>query len=325
VNPKLFDVQVRRVRHLTPRVRELLLTTPNEKALPQWTAGAHIAVHLNLPERGLLVRHYSLVSSDEAYSDSAHTYRIAVQLEPNGIGSSYVHQRLTPGTRLQIGSPVNSFALDRQVPKVLLLAAGIGVTPLVSMAHSLLRRKQSFQMVYSGRSLDQMAYALSLKERCGDRLTLHTSDDGGQIDIKSLLAAQDHVTQVYACGPATFIHSAHQAALALGWTPERLRSEAFVSAVQAGDTPFTAVLQKSGRKVSVGSEESLLDALTRAHAPVYWDCRKGQCGLCVTKVLSTDGELTHRDRYLDDGEKAQGHSICLCVSRTRGTNLVLDI
>lgn len=325
MRPKLFDVQVSRVRQLTDRVRELLLTTCDGQALPQWTAGAHIALHLNLPERGLLVRHYSLVSSDEAHDDLPSTYRVAVQLEPHGIGSNFVHQHLTRGSRLQIGPPINSFALDRQATNVLLLAGGIGVTPLISMAHSLIRRKRPFQMVYSGRSLAQMAYSQRLKEQCGDRLRLHFSDEEGRLDMPTLLGGHNDMTQVYACGPEGFIHTAHQAALALGWAPGRLRSEAFVSTVQAGDKSFTTVLHKSGREIVVNSDESLLDALNRADAPVYWDCRKGECGLCVTKVLSSDGALIHRDRYLDESDKTQGRSMCLCVSRTRGTRLVLDL
>lgn len=325
VRPKLFDVQVSRIRQLTGRVRELLLTACDGQSLPQWTSGAHIALHLNLPERGLLVRHYSLVSSVEAHDDPPHTYRIAVQLEPHGVGSNFVHQVLNLGACLKIGPPVNSFALDRQATHVLLLAGGIGVTPLISMAHSLIRRKKSFQMVYSGQSLAQMAYSQSLKERCGDRLQLHISEEAGRLDIPTLLGGQNNMTKVYACGPEGFIHAAHQAALGLGWAHGRLRSEAFVSAVQAGDKSFTAVLHKSGREVLVHADESLLDALNRACAPVYWDCRKGECGLCVTKVLSSDGALIHRDRYLVESDKAQGHSMCLCVSRTHGTRLVLDL
>jgi len=107
--------------------------------------------------------------------------------------------------------------------------------------------------------------------------------------------------------------------------PRRLRSEAFISSVQAGDTPFKVVLQRSRREVEVRGDESLLDALSHARVPVFWDCRKGECGLCATKVVSHDGELQHRDRYLTSEEKQQGQSMCLCVSRTNGQSLVLDL
>jgi ferredoxin-NADP reductase len=325
MNPKLFDVKVVQVMQLTPRVREFLLTTVNGASLPNWTAGAHIALHLTSPTRGLVVRHYSLIGGDGLRDDPPNTYRIAVQREEHGFGSNLIHETFKAGTTLRIGPPVNSFALDREASKVLLLAGGIGITPLVPMARSLLRRKRVFQMVYSGRSVDQMAYAKNLQEMCGSVLRLQCSDTDGMLDIKNLLAQQDSDTQVYVCGPTPFINACIDAANALGWPEGRLRSEAFISSVLAGDTPFKVLLQRSEREVEVRGDESLLDALSHARAPVFWDCRKGECGLCATKVLSHDGELRHRDRYLTSEEKEQGQVMCLCVSRTSGQSLVLDL
>ena len=325
MNPKLFDVVVTQIRQITPRVCEYLLTTENGKSLPSWTAGAHIALHLTSPKRGLVVRHYSLIGGDGLKDDAPHTYRIAVQREEHGFGSKLIHETFNSGTSLRIGPPVNSFALDRDAPKVLLLAGGIGITPLVPMARSLLRRKRPFQMVYSGRSVNQMAYAQSLQDMCGGVLQLQCSDTDGMLNIPKLLAQQDAQTQVYVCGPSPFIKAAIEAAKDQNWSEGRLRSEAFISSVLAGDTPFKVFLQKSGRYVEVRNDESLLDALSHARIPVFWDCRKGECGLCTTKVVSTDGELQHRDRYLTAQEKQAGQSMCLCISRTNGKSLVLDL
>jgi ferredoxin-NADP reductase len=325
MNPKLFDGKVQQVRQLTPRVREYQLTTADGSPLPAWTAGAHIALHLTSPTRGLVVRHYSLIGGDGLRDDPPNTYRIAVQREEHGFGSNLIHETFKTGTPLRMGPPVNSFALDRDASKVLLLAGGIGITPLVPMARSLLRRKRTFQVVYSGRCVEQMAYTQPLKALCGDALRLQCSDSDGVLDIPALLAQQDADTQVYVCGPTPFINAAIAAAQALGWAEGRLRSEAFISSVLPGDTPFKVLLKKTGREVQVRSDESLLDALSQARVPVFWDCRKGECGLCVTKVLSHDGELQHRDRYLTDEEKTQGQSMCLCVSRTNGQSLVLDL
>lgn len=325
MNPKLFDVQVAQVRQLTPRVREYLLASANGSPLPAWTAGAHIALHLTSPTRGLVVRHYSLIGGDGLQDDPPGTYRIAVQREEQGLGSNLIHETFEAGTALRIGPPVNSFALDREAPRVLLLAGGIGITPLVAMARSLLRRKRAFQFVYSGRNPQQMAYATTLQAMCGPALRLHCSEGDGLLDIPALLAQQDADTQVYVCGPTPFIDAAVQAAQDLGWPEGRLRSEAFISSVRRGDTPFQALLQRSGRAIEVRGDESLLDALSHARVPVFWDCRKGECGLCATKVVSHDGELQHRDRYLTPEEKQQGQSLCLCVSRTNGKSLVLDL
>lgn len=325
MHPKLFDVRVAQVRQLTPRVREYLLATPDGSALPTWTAGAHIALHLTSAARGLTIRHYSLIGGDGLQEDPPHTCRIAVQREAQGWASNLIHESFQVGTAVRIGPPVNSFALDRNASRVLLLAGGIGITPLLPMARSLLRRKRSFAMVYSGRTADQMAYARTLQDMCGAALKLHCSDTEGRLDIASLLARQAPDAQVYVCGPAQFIEAAAQAAKALGWPAGRLRSEAFVSSVQAGDTPFTVRLARTGRQIQVRRDESLLDALGNARIAVFWDCRKGECGLCATKVLSTDGELQHRDRFLTAEEKQQGQSLCLCVSRTSGDSLVLDL
>jgi len=325
MNPKLFDVKVAQVKQLTPRVREYLLCRTSAAALPPWTAGAHIALHLDVPARGLVIRHYALIGGDGLRDDPPNTYRIAVQCEEHGFGSHLIHENLTVGSSLRIGPPVNSFALDRNSEQVLLLAGGIGVTPLIAMARSLLRRNRSFQMIYSGRSIEQMAYSQTLQDMCGSNIRFHCSDSQGRLDIKALFAQLDQATQVYVCGSTAFTKAAIQASQELGWAVGRLRSEAFISSVLPGDTSFQVLLQKSKLEIKVRSDQSLLDALSEVPVPVFWDCRKGECGLCVTKVLAYDGELLHRDRYLTDEDKRQGSSMCLCVSRTSGQRLVLDL
>jgi ferredoxin-NADP reductase len=325
MNPKLFDVKVIQVRQLTPRVREYLLTTVNGAPLPTWTAGAHVALHLMSPVRGLVIRHYSLIGGNGMNDDPPNTYRIAVQREAHGLGSNLIHETFKVGTGLRVGPPVNSFALDRNSKKVLLLAGGIGITPLVPMARSLIRRKRPFHFIYAGRSKDEMAYARELGAMCGSSIQLRSSTTDGTMDLHALLAQQDAGTQVYVCGPTPFIEAANAAAKTLNWAEGRMRSEAFISSVLPGDQAFKVTLQRSGREVSVRGDENLLDALSNARVPVFWDCRKGECGLCATKVISHDGQLQHRDRYLTEDEKRQGQAMCLCVSRINGTCLVLDL
>lgn len=325
MNPKLVDMVVRQVRPLTERVREYTLTTVGGTPLPTWSAGAHVALHLQHPIRGGLVRHYSLIGGDGLLDDPPHTYRIAIQREPHGVVSNWVHDTFEVGTPLRAGPPVQAFALDRQAAQVLLLAGGIGITPLVSMAKSLVRRHKPFRLVYVGRQTGDMAYAQPLQDLCGAALQLHASDTDGPLDVAQLLAAQAPQTQVYVCGPTGLIDACQRAVQALGWTDGRLRSEAFVSPIQPGDTPFVVTLQRSGRQVPVRADESLLDALGNARVPLWWDCRKGECGLCATRVLGHDGELVHRDRYLTEQDRQDNNALCLCVSRLRGNHLVLDI
>ena len=228
-------------------MREFLLTTVNGASLPNWTAGAHIALHLTSPTRGLVVRHYSLIGGDGLRDDPPNTYRIAVQREEHGFGSNLIHETFKAGTTLRIGPPVNSFALDREASKVLLLAGGIGITPLVPMARSLLRRKRAFQMVYSGRSVDQMAYAKNLQEMCGSVLSLQCSDTDGMLDIKGLPSSVTSGLPLYVpkCGirPSTTVAmtSARPPKAASGSPPPMLLARV----TRSGFTPSRCAFSRS--------------------------------------------------------------------------------
>ncbi|KQP13126.1 ferredoxin reductase [Pseudorhodoferax sp. Leaf267] len=136
-----FNVQVAAVRQLTERVREFLLISVDGSPLPSYSAGSHIALHTHSPARGLIVRHYSLVGGADLQDDARDTYRIAVQREDHAGGSAHIHASFEVGTRLQIGPPTNNFPLDRRDQNVLLIAGGIGITPIFSMARSLARRR----------------------------------------------------------------------------------------------------------------------------------------------------------------------------------------
>ena len=319
-----FEVEVAGIRQLTPRVREYLLRSVDGAPLPEYTAGAHVAVHTVSAERGLIVRHYSLVGGNGSEDDPRNTYRIAVQREDHARGSAHIHTAFQVGTRLHIGPPVNNFPLARREPHVLLLAGGIGITPIFSMARSLARRHRSFQVFYAGRNADAMAYHDDLARLAGERVRFHYSDTQGHPDLEGLLRDLPAETTVYVCGPTRMIEAAQAAGAALGWAPERVRSETFGAGFSGLATPFEVRLQRSGRTVRVGADVSILDALLAEGVPVLWDCRRGECGLCPLPVVSTNGAIEHHDRYLSDEEKASGESLCICVSRTCGSELVLD-
>ena len=319
-----FDVVVSGIRQLTPRVREYLLQSVDGAPLPEYAAGAHVAVHTVSAERGLIVRHYSLVGGSAHEDDPRNTYRIAVQREDHARGSAHIHASSQIGTRLRIGPPVNNFPLGRRDPHVLLLAGGIGITPIFSMARSLARRHRSFQVFYAGRNAAAMAYHDELAHVAGERLRFHYSDDQGHADLASLLGQQPEGTVVYVCGPARMTEAAAAAAAALGWEPERVRSELFGAGFSGIATPFEVHLRRSGRTVHVGADVSILDALLNEGVPVLWDCRRGECGRCPLPVVAADGTIDPHDRYLSPEEKSSNESMCICVSRTRGKSLVLD-
>jgi vanillate O-demethylase ferredoxin subunit len=320
-----FDVTVAAVRQLTPRVREYLLRSVDGTPMPEYAAGAHVALHTASPERGAIVRHYSLVGGTGPEDDPRHTLRIAVQREDHGRGSAHIHATFEVGTRLRVGPPVNNFPLDRRDQHVLLLAGGIGITPIFSMARSLARRGRSFQVVYTGRNPDAMAYRDELARLAGSRALVHFSDTDGRLDLQSVLSNQPSGCRAYVCGPTGLIEATHEAARRLEWAEGKVRSETFGAGRRPDATSFEVRLQRSGRTVHVGADTSILDALIAGGVQVLWDCGRGECGLCPLTVVSSDGALEHNDRYLSDEEKADDTTMCICVSRTRGRALVLDL
>lgn len=319
-----FEVKVSAVRQLTDRVREYLLTSANGSPLPSYAAGSHVALHTMSPERGLIVRHYSLIGGATLDDDSRDTYRIAVQREDHARGSAHIHASFEVGTKLQIGPPVNNFPLDWRDQNVLLIAGGIGITPIFSMARSLERRRCDYRVFYAGRCEAGMAYHGELNQLGGSRVTFHHGDSQGHPDIEALLRSQPDGTNVYVCGPTPMIDATHEAAARIGWAPQRVRSEMFSASVSGDARPFTVFLKRSNRTVQVGSDTSVLDALLADGVPVLWDCRRGECGLCPLPVVSADCGIEHHDHYLSAEEKATDETLCICVSRARGRTLVLD-
>jgi ferredoxin-NADP reductase len=324
VATKNIDVVVTAIRQLTPRVREYQLTAADGQALPPYESGSHVALHTGSSDGSTLVRHYSLLGGTEDLDDPRHIYRIAVQREDRARGSAYIHATFALGTRLQVAPPGNNFPLDRRDTHSLLIAGGVGITPIFSMARSLARRHREFTVVYAGRTPEQMALREALQHIAKTRVRFHFSNQDGPLDLQSLLREQPAGTTAYVCGPAPMVHATHEVAAALGWSPLRVRSELFTAGPIGDEVPFEVELRQSGQVVQVGRDASILDALNAARVPVLWDCRRGECGLCPLPVVSADGPIDHRDRYLSDEEHASGETLCICVSRIRGKRLVLD-
>lgn len=317
-------VVVRTVTQLTPRIREYLLVAANGGPLPAYEAGSHIEVIISPEGIGETVRHYSLVGGTETPDDGRSAYRIAVQREDRARGSAHIHHQLEVGSQLAISPPKNEFRLDHRDSKSLLIAGGIGITPIIAMLRSLVLRRRSFEVAYSGRSRREMAYVDAVERLGGPHAHIHCNDEGGLLDVKALLASQPANTSVYVCGPAGLINGVRAAATKLGWNGQRVRSELFTPPPTGDEVAFDVVLKQSGQTIRVGANTSILDALKNAGQHPLFDCRRGECGLCPLSVLEADGPLTHRDRYLSDDEKAAGKTLCICVSRLQGSRLVLD-
>ncbi|MDR8731555.1 PDR/VanB family oxidoreductase [Burkholderia pseudomultivorans] len=289
--------------------------------LPGFTAGAHIDVHLP----GGLVRQYSLCN----HPAQADRYQIAVLLDAEGRGGSRaIHDAVRQGDTVRISTPRNHFPLAAGAAHHLLLAGGIGVTPILSMAERLSSSGEPFAMHYCARSTERMAFVERIAASAfRDRVRLHV-DDGEpaqRFDLAAVLAAAPEGTHLYVCGPRGFMDAVLNEARARNWAEERLHYEFFGGAVEtsAADRPFQVRIASSGRVIDVPAECTVVAALAANGVDVLTSCEQGVCGTCLTRVL--DGEPEHRDSYLTDDEKAAGDQFLPCCSRSRSAVLVLDL
>jgi vanillate O-demethylase ferredoxin subunit len=320
---KSLDAVVLARRALTGRIAEFRIGRADGRPLPMAESGSHIELYFGGGDRRF-VRHYSLVGPLTLVQDPEPFWRIAVQREDRSRGSAFIHDSFRPGTALTISRPISAFRLTRIQTNALLVAGGIGVTPMVAMARSLRLRNVKFSMLYAGHERSAMAYVDELESLCGDRLMVHESKRDGTTDFARLLS--DHVpeTIAYICGPGAMIEAVCDAASRLGWSRERVCFEVFNAAHRPDDRDFEVRLS-AGRRVKVGAGMTILEALELAGVDTLSSCRRGECGLCVTDVAGYDGRLDHRDRYFSDEERRAGKQIAICCSRVTGRALELSI
>lgn len=309
-------VVVTAVRDLTPSVRELTLETPWMAA---HSVGAHIDVEVLIDGRPD-TRSYSLIGEGVG-----SVRRIAVKGEVRSRGGSRYMWSLAPGARLKVTPPSNSFELSLEATPYLLVAGGIGVTPIVGMASVLARRGAQVSMVYAGRSRSDMAYLEELDAALGGRMSVCADDEaGGPPDLAAAFAGLAPDAQCYVCGPVPMLDAARAAWAAAGRSPSRLRFETFGSSGRFPNTTFTVRVPRLGVEVQVSETRSMLDALADAGVEVLADCRRGECGLCAMDVIQTEGVVDHRDVFLSEEQHQADAKICACVSRMAGGAITVE-
>ncbi|QPF92321.1 PDR/VanB family oxidoreductase [Bradyrhizobium commune] len=320
---KGIDAVVLARRGLTDRIAEFWIGRADGHPLSMAESGSHIELHFGGGKHHF-ARHYSIVGPLTLHDAPEPFWRIAVQREDRSRGSAFIHDNFGPGTALTVSRPINAFRLARHQANRLLVAGGIGVTPMLAMARSLRMRNLDFSMFYAGQERSAMAYVGELGGLCGNRLTLHESRRDGIPGFTGLLSGQPAGTEVYVCGPGAMIEALREAASALGWRKERVRFEVFNAAHRPDDRDFEVRLS-SGHRVKVGAGMTILETLELAGVDTLSSCRRGECGLCVTDVAEYDGELDHRDRYFSDEQHRGGQQIAICCSRITGRALALNI
>lgn len=295
------------------------LVAQDSGTLPAFSAGAHIDVHV-APG---LIRQYSL-SNDPA---ERHRYRIAVLREPTSRGGSAgMHDGVQPGDLLRVSAPRNHFALV-EAPRSLLLAGGIGVTPILAMARALQAQGRGFEMHYCGRTASRMAFReeLAAADFAGS-VVLHADDVPAQkLDAERLLAQPDADTHLYVCGPNGFMDHVLGTAKRHGWPESHLHREYFAGGATAlaSDGSFEVRVASTGQSFQVPAGKTVIEVLAAHGVEVPTSCESGVCGTCLTRVL--EGTPDHRDSFLSDAERAANDQFTPCCSRALSPLLVLDL
>lgn len=296
------------------------LVADHEAALPAFTAGAHLDVHV-APG---LIRQYSLCN-DPA---EPGRYRIAVLREPASRGGSAgMHERVQVGDRLKVSPPKNHFPLT-PAKHSMLFAGGIGVTPMLAMARTLFATGAGFEMHYCGRSASRMAFVDELAQSAFAAQVRVYADDGEpaqKFDARLLLEGAPEGTHLYVCGPAGFMGHVLDIARQLGWPESRLHREYFAGAVtaSAADAAFDVRVASTGQLIHVPSHKRVIDVLADHGVDVPVSCESGVCGTCLTGVL--EGAPEHRDSFLTDSERQANDQFTPCCSRACSPLLVLDL
>jgi dimethylamine monooxygenase subunit B len=286
--------------------------------MPAFSGGAHTVVEMD--DQGTRrLNPYSLMG-DPADSSA---YSISVRRDDGGRGGSlYLHRHVRAGTEMTISHPVNLFPLDLRARKHLMIAGGIGITPFVAQMAQLAAQGGRFELHYAARSRDLGTYMDDLKAAYGRAVHTYFDDQGDVVALDALLSGQPLGTHVYVCGPKGMIGWVRARAAAAGWPDAMVHHEEFL-APPPGHA-FDVGLAASGKTVTVGTHQSLLEAIEAAGVDAPYLCRGGVCGQCETDVITCDGDILHNDHFLTAGQKAGRTKIMPCVSRFRGASLVLD-
>jgi ferredoxin-NADP reductase len=320
---KWVEARVHALRDVTPTVREITFK-PVNGALPH-QAGGHLQMQV-LVNHGVSVRphtrSYSLIGQPDG-----EFYRIAVKRLDEGRGGSKAMWQLAVGDRLQISEPQYHFPLDLAASAYLLVAGGIGVTPLVGMAQLLAQqcaqRGATVRMLFGARSEAELAYVETLQTVLKTDLKTAIAVKGEYLDFEAEIAQLPPKAHMYICGPVPMLDAARKAWAKADRPLADLRYETFGSSGRFAPQAFRVKIPRHHLDITVPADNGLLDELETAGIQAMYDCRRGECGLCAMDVLSVEGEIDHRDVFLSDEEKASNKRICVCVSRVVG-GITLD-
>lgn len=317
-NQPVMTALVRTLRHEAPGIMSIELVPPRGEHFPDFQPGAHIDLHLSSGLR----RSYSLLNP----CGETDRYVLGVQMDKKRRGGSrLIHESFRVGMSVQFTGPRNLFALDESAAHSVLIAGGIGVTPILCMYRRLIALGRPAQMLYCARRAEHAAFLAELRAMDG-RLDTHFDDEheGRPVDLEAYLAYVPKVAHVYCCGPPLMLDAFDAACKSVGIVNTHI--ERFAPMPQASPSSsdgYTVELARSNRSIKVAAGKTLLEALLEAGVEVNYSCKEGVCGSCETRVLS--GCPDHRDSLLSDSERETNRVMMVCVSGCKGEKLVLDL
>ena len=313
-----LQVRVAEVVEVNELIKRFRFVARDGSELPAFSGGAHTVVEMD--DHGVRrLNPYSLMSDPEDRSG----YEISVRRDDQGRGGSlFMHRHVTPGLEMTLSYPVNLFPLDTRAKKHLMIAGGIGITPFLAQIAQLTHFGGRFELHYAARNRSLGAYMDRLTAAHPDRMHCYFDEEKQVIDLHRVLSMQPIGTHLYVCGPKGMITWVLSTAESMGWPKLALHHEEFLA--PGTGLPFEVQLAASGKTITVGTTQSLLEAMEAAGVDAPYLCRGGACGQCETAVVRCDGHIHHHDHWLSDDEKASQSKIMPCVSRFEGKSLVLD-
>lgn len=299
------------------RVLEFALEHPEDGSSFRFEPGSHTNIALPLPG-GRVIRSYSCLPA------APGRIRIGVKKHHKSRGGSDFLWTVQPGAKLRMTAPENRFALSWRASAYLLVAGGVGITPLLGMAHALAGGPAPVTLAYAISSRDQITFEDELRDLLGDRLTIHVSAEGQRLDLAAAIAGLPADGELYICGPIRMLNAAKALWSEAGRPQNRLRFEVFGEFGAATEQPFTVRIANHDETLEVQPGQSILDALSDAGVEMIWDCLRGECGLCKVDIVALDGTVDHRDVFFSEEQKAGNECLCTCVSRLTGGSVTID-
>lgn len=312
-----IPVFIKSIEEETSQVKRFILSPVDGFKLSSFSGGAHITTYLE-SENGLITRPYSLTNLPE----QTDHYQIAIRLSENSMGGSkHWHQHVKIGDKLRISYPKNHFPLSFNAKHHVFYAAGIGITPFLSMMAELKAQNKTFKLHYASKSEELCSFYSFIKENYPNESTFYFTNKQKRLSNKSLLEHRIG-THVYFCGPESFISSFTKEATRLGYPKSSIHYEHFAVALPKINAGFQVKLT-SGSTIYVSKNQTLLEALLTNGIKAPYSCRVGRCGTCEVKVV--DGEIEHHDSFLTEEQKNADNCMLTCVSRAKSEYLVIQL